>query len=251
VNKDAFIDATGYYQQNADDLGKHGPINPLSTVVQTGKLPASPSQTDWALFWMLGCRAKRSVCLDIGCAHLYLLRPALPLFERCVGVDITSHPAWLDFPEIQTHIVDVDRGPLPFIDQSFDVITMLMTLEHVFNPFHAVREIWRVAKPDAQVIIGVPNIAGIRHRLGLLFGRFPVTSARYSFEEDAWDGYHLHNFTQASLAWLLRREGFEPIRWASHGRLQILKRLSPALFGDDLMVLCRKVEPQRNAPPIF
>jgi SAM-dependent methyltransferase len=148
-------------------------------------------------------------------------------------------------------VFDIDKGSLPFGDQAFDAVTMTMVLEHVFNPFHALREIWRVSKSDAQVIIGAPNLAGIRHRWTLLRGKLPVTSAWFSFDEDAWDGYHLHNFTKGSLTWLLRREGLKPLRWASQGRFQFLKRLSPSFFGADFVVLCCKAEPEPNLPARF
>lgn len=242
-------DASTYYDRNAL---LHNQESSLSVVGQTGRIPAHPSQVDWTVFWLMEVSLPReSKCLDVGCATLTLLHSVEGLFAVRVGVDIAVHANWRSHSEILTLKSDLDRGPLPFCNQAFHAVTMLMTLEHVFNPFHAIRELRRVCRPDGYVIIGAPNIAGIRHRLGLLVGRFPMTSAWFSFEEEAWDGYHLHNFTQASLAWLLRREGLQPLRWASHGRLQFLKRLRPSLFGADLIVLCRPVEPERRLKPRF
>jgi hypothetical protein len=119
-----------------------------------------------------------------------------------------------------------------------------MVLEHVFDPFHCVRELRRVCKSGGRVVIGVPNIAGLKRRFEVLFGKMPITSARFSFSENAWDGYHLHNFTRESLGWLLKREGLKPLHWAAQGSFVTLKRLRPSLFGNDLIVLAEKTNPQ-------
>ena len=242
------MEAASYYESNAL---KHGEEVPISEVGRTGQLPAVPSQVDWAVLWLMESRKPPNRCLDIGCAQLHLLRSLQNLFGTLIGVDIAIFSNWIRHPEIVTLQADLDKGPLPFADQTFDAVTMLMVLEHVFNPFHALREIWRVSKPEARVIIGVPNLASVRHRWTLLRGKLPVTSAWFSFEEEAWDGYHLHNFTQNSLTWLLRREGLQPIRWSSQGRGQLVKRLRPSLFGADFVVLCKKTEPERCLPPRF
>lgn len=237
-----------YYLRNTV---RHGQESPISNVVQAGKLPTRPTSFDYATFWLMGIPGKRTACLDIGCGTLTLLRSVESLFEKQFGIDIAAYECWSAYPSIITQVFDLDKGPLPFGDQAFDAVTMTMVLEHIFNPFHALREIWRVSKPNAQIVITVPNLASIRHRWALLRGKLPVTSACFSFEEEAWDGYHLHNFTKSSLTWLLRRDGLRPLRWASQGRLQFLKRLFPSLFGADLIVLCRKAEPEPHLPPRF
>lgn len=186
--------------------------------------------------------ARPSVVLDIGCGALTLLRGLGDHFERRVGVDVAPHRVWSRYPAIEPHVHNVDEGPLPFADASFDFITMLMVLEHVFNPFHALAEIRRVCKPTGVAVIQVPNLAGLRHRVALLGGRLPVTSARFTFAEEAWDGYHLHNFTLPSLRWLLLREGLHPVHWRSSGDLPWLKTMKPGFFGSDLIVLCRPGE---------
>jgi SAM-dependent methyltransferase len=235
------LDATAYYRRNAK---LHGSGGELSQVVRTGRLPESPSEMDWAIHWLLSGRARLKSCLDVGCGPLRFLRSVAERCDECWGVDIADHDLWAAHAQIHTQVCNLDQGSLPFEDQTFEAVVMLMVLEHVFNPFHAVRELRRVCHAEGRAVIGVPNLAGIRNRLWLLLGRLPVTSARFSFDEDAWDGYHLHQFTQVSLAWLLQREGLQPLAWASAGRLQALKRLRPSLFGGDLIVLCSVSEPR-------
>jgi len=168
-------------------------------------------------------------------------------FARRVGVDVAAYEEWRSYPTIETSVFNLDQGELPFAPDTFDFVTMLMVLEHVFDPFHAVRELRRVARPDATVVLHVPNIAGLRHRVALARGQLPVTSSRAAFEEDAWDGQHIHQFTRASLTWLLVREGLEPLQWAVTGRFALARSLWPSLLGSDLVVRCRPAPPRALA----
>jgi SAM-dependent methyltransferase len=210
-------------------------------------LPAAPSEMDYALHW-LAAENIRGALLDVGCAGLKLLASAEGRFDVRCGVDIASFPAWAAHPQIDARVHNLDGGPLPFADDSFDAVACLMVVEHVFDPYHAVRELRRVCKSTGRVIIGVPNLAGIKRRLELLRGKLPVTSAQHSFSENAWDGYHLHNFTKSSLDWLLRKEGLLPIRWSAQGQFPWIKQRWPALFGNDLIMLAQKVDPRPELP---
>ncbi|MBI3870623.1 MAG: class I SAM-dependent methyltransferase [Verrucomicrobia bacterium] len=237
------MNAEQYYQRN---VVLHGQAGPDVAEADSSTLPARPSETDYALHWLREEGVLGSI-LDVGCAGLGLLLKARSFKRRC-GVDIASFPAWDAHPQVEAQARNVDEGPLPFADETFDAVTCLMVVEHVFDPYHAARELRRVCKPAGRVIIGVPNLAGIKRRWELLCCRLPITSARFSFSENAWDGYHLHNFTQASLDWLLRKEGLAPTRWAAHGRFPWFKQRWPALMGNDLIVMAHRAEPQPELP---
>jgi len=241
------MNAEEYYQKNTILHGAAGETELFDPNVR----PSRPSEVDHALRWFHELQISGSI-LDVGCGPLGLLRKSASLFEKRTGVDIVSYPIWqAEERGIHTQICNLDAGCLPFGDESFDAITMLMVLEHVFDPFHAVCEVRRVIKPTGAVVIGVPNIASIKHRFGLLFGRFPVTSARHSFTNEAWDGYHLHNFTKQSLEWLFTKCGLTPLRWGAQGGLQSLKRIRPSLFGHDLVALCVPNDASLDKPPCF
>lgn len=235
-----------YYQRNAL---LHGEVQTRSGQ-ENDRLSKNPSEVDIALFWLNRLGVQGSI-LDVGCGTLNLLTGANKLFQRRVGVDIAEHPNWKKCPEIEKYVLDIDELNLQFSDDCFDAVTCLMTIEHIFDPFHVVREIRRVCKEQGVVIVAVPNIAGIKRRLELLLGKLPISSTRDSFAENAWDGFHLHNFTKKSFEWLLRKEGLVPIKWASQGKLQFLKKLRVSLFGNDLIALCKKESPQQNLPASF
>jgi len=70
-------------------------------------------------------------------------------FEECFGVDISSlkierarerSKTILGGERIHFYVFDVDEGLL-FNDSSFDVVTCIAVLEHVFNPPNVVEEI--------------------------------------------------------------------------------------------------------------
>jgi SAM-dependent methyltransferase len=243
-------DAKAYYEQNAQT---HGEERATSPVLATGRIPKSPGEVDLAVSWLLRHLHPKpsSRCLDVGCAQLTFLRSVQPLFGERWGIDIAQYGNWRDHPDIHTFVCNLDQAGLPFADRTFDAVVMLMVLEHVFNPFHAVREVRRVCMPDGYSVIAVPNIAGWKHRLALLRGQLPVTATRQSFNREAWDGYHLHYFTQASLEWLLRIVGLRPLAWGASGGLPRLKQLRPDLIGSDIMVLCQPCEPSPGLAPNF
>ena len=246
------MDFETYYRENAI---QHGTGAIVSDVTRTGHLPERPSGPDWAVLWALRglpSRPPNAAMLDVGCAQLTLLRSAESLFTRRVGVDIAPYEqVWSEHPEIETHLHNLDTGPLPFADETFDFVTMLMVLEHVFNPFHAVRELRRVARENADIVLHVPNIAGVRHRFTLLMGRLPITSSNAAFDEESWDGQHIHQFTRDSLTWLLLREGLEPLEWAVTGRFAHFRSRWPSALGSDLVVRCRRTTPRRGMPLDF
>jgi ubiquinone/menaquinone biosynthesis C-methylase UbiE len=191
---------------------------------------------------MLATESKFSHFLDIGCGDLTNLITLEKLFERGFGVDIAAYPSWKPLQErFTTYQHNLDDGSLPFSDRMFDAVTILMVLEHVFDPFAVIEEISRVTKTGGYLVINVPNIGYIKHRLGLLFGKLPITSTRHCWEMREWDGGHIHYFTIERLAWLLDKfGGYKVLKTYSSGRLGQIKRMYPSLLCSDIQLLCRK-----------
>lgn len=69
--------------------------------------------------------------------------------------------------------VDLDVEPLPFEDNTFDVVISSSSIEHVFYPEKMLSECSRVMKQGGKFILLVPNIGHFRFRWWLLRGRFP------------------------------------------------------------------------------
>ena len=83
--------------------------------------------------------------------------------------------------------IDLEK-PLPFDDKSFDHVVALDVLEHVNDIHGAFAELLRVA--GSTVIIALPNLASIRHRLSFLF-RGKMGTGKYDLRpEGSGDRHH-------------------------------------------------------------
>ena len=88
----------------------------------------------------------------------------------------------LHFPDrskFKFNIVDFTMEKLPYADNFFDGATAWGLGEHLENPFHFTREIWRVMKPGAIYLFSLPNIHHLSSRINfLLKGVFPRWSLK-------------------------------------------------------------------------
>ena len=85
---------------------------------------------------------KGGVILDLGCGPKDQRGPVESLGFRYLGVDYSNPAADML----------IDAHCLPFKDSSFDGVLSYAVLEHLHNPFIAIREIERVLKPGGVYI---------------------------------------------------------------------------------------------------
>ena len=72
---------------------------------------------------------------------------------------------------------------LPFNNDFFDVAYCGEIIEHLFNPDHLLKEVFRVLKKEGRCVITTPNLAGWPNRLMLLFGYQPYPMAASPIHE--------------------------------------------------------------------
>lgn len=141
-----------------------------------------------------------SNALDIGCGDGTFAAALSSRISSVRGVDISEAAVAAAIRNgIEAKRVNLDNEPLPFADGTFDTVTCLDVLEHVFDPRIAVREIARVSSPGATLVLTTPNMRYWRHIRSIIGGRFPLTST----DEEGYDGGHLHYYTVANLSALI------------------------------------------------
>ncbi len=162
--------------------------------------------------------------LDLGCRYGALTQHYVPGNE-VVGVDV-DREALETAAElgIETHWADVEE-PLPFGDDSFDVVVVGELLEHVRDPGGLVAECRRVLRPGGTLVGSVPNAFRLKNRLRFLLGRKPEK-----------DPTHLHMFSPDDVRLLLADFDDARLRFVA-GRLT---RLHARLLANDTVFSATK-----------
>jgi SAM-dependent methyltransferase len=162
--------------------------------------------------------------LDLGCRFGALTR-AYADGNHVVGVDVDREAlAEAERLGIETRWADVEE-PLPFEDESFDVVVAGELLEHLRDPRRVVGDVRRVLRPGGRFVGSVPNFFRMRNRLLMLVGR--------RFDHDPT---HLQIFAPQDVRAMLADFVDVELRFISSRFL----RLSPRLFGNIIVFSARK-----------
>lgn len=164
--------------------------------------------------------------LDIGCRDGTLTKHYTDGNE-VVGIDVDDDAlaAAREQCGIETHHLNLNANPLPFEDQSFDVVVAGEVLEHLQFPEVAVSEIHRVLRAGGSFLGSVPNAFRLPNRIRFLLGRDYET-----------DPTHLHQFSPASLRTLLKQFQDIEIDYILGRR----RRYHPRLLATAMAWRCRK-----------
>jgi len=128
--------------------------------------------------------------LDVGSGNGSL--KALFPRNHLVGIDILAASVKLSLKAgyNQAKRVNLDKQKLPFISNRFDVIICIQVLEHLYHPLFAVKQIYRILKPNGFFFISVP------------------TRENSKYDDDYT---HVRPFTRHSLETLLKDGGFNQV----------------------------------------
>ena len=189
---------------------------------------------------------RRESVLDVGCGNGQLLFQLKSKFSKLYGLEYSKD-------RLQQAIINLEGLPFtPFKgsaenlseieDCSIDCIVSADTIEHIPDVYKATDEMFRIIKPGGSLIINTPNIASIKKRLLLLFGRFPSTSqANEGLGNDIlFDGGHLHYFTFRSLKMLLEKSGFTIEQVIGYGRFGRAQNFYPSLLSGGAQVVAKR-----------
>ncbi len=128
--------------------------------------PPQPRIVDHVLKLVLPLVAGRGPVehLDIGAGWGHLIKELRKVAPNVTSQGCDYNPQHNETEGLAVKHVNLNEDKLPFGDASFDLITCTEVLEHVENFRHVVREIARVARPGAQIVLSTPNVLSVRSR---------------------------------------------------------------------------------------
>lgn len=181
---------------NRADL-KPSPIDPGLTVIQRAVLNHLPALE----------LASSARILDAPCGAAAAL--TLALRERgfdAVGADIDLSAAKRIGAAFEKANLD---APLPWADETFDAVISTEGIEHLENHFSFLREIHRILKPGAVLLLTTPNITALRSRLRFFGSGFFGRDGRPLNEAARHPLHHIGLATFPELRYELHVSGFQ------------------------------------------
>lgn len=149
-------------------------------------------------------RRRHTRLLEVGCAYGFFLEVARTRFDRVMGVDIAEDGVRHAVEKLGADAVNADLLSYDFSGQTFDVVCLWDTIEHLADPAAYLEKISRaLIDPGGLVAITTGDIGSFNARFRK--GKWRLLHAPS----------HLHFFSARSLAALLESKGFE-IVYARH-----------------------------------
>lgn len=189
--------------------------------------------------------------LDIGCYTGEVSAEINRLGAKAIGMDISKE----SLTKAKTKNIEVLRVDLsdsiPIKNNSIDLIYCSEVIEHLMDTDKLLIEFNQTLKPNGTLFLTTPNIAALKNRIRLLFGKYP-----YNLEYKLGGAGHIHLYNKEKLKKQLEENGFEVIRfyginlipWNICMKNKILYKLNSVLSEYlsslclNLAVIAKKVE---------
>ena len=195
---------------------------------------------------------ERSRVLDIGC-HTGILGEALRQRKEChvIGVDNDDNALAIASGRLNSvHRVDLERRgwSATLLDgglSNFDIILFGDVIEHTRQPFAILEEARTLLKTHGWIIVSLPNVANLRVRLNLLFGKFDYA------ESGILDKTHLRFFTLKSARELVKSAGYSIVKemYSGYSLPRWLIDLFPALLAVNIVILAEHLDKGHSTGP--
>lgn len=146
--------------------------------------------------------------LDVGCGLGTFLEIARAAGFDVQGTEVSEYICKITKEKMPLDTFHGDLTGLRADPESFDVITMWHTLEHMADPVANLQKAQALLKDDGLLVVAVPNINNtIMKTLYPLVRRRPLRLFSLKNKE-----LHLSHFSDATLAAMLKKTGFEIVR---------------------------------------
>lgn len=143
--------------------------------------------------------------LEVGCAcgatllAIYNQNPQAKLY----GIEFNEQAAALASHFATIEALDVEKLQKPEWREMFDYIILGDVIEHLKEPWQAMKNLASLVKPGGYVIVSVPNVMHISVFSMMLAGRWQYE------DQGILDHTHLRFFTKKEILLLLKEAGFE------------------------------------------
>ena len=138
--------------------------------------------------------------LDVGVGRGLILHELKKKGWKVFGTEQTEKAACYSKNVLGMNIHVGGLEDIPLEEESLDVVTFWHVLEHLEDPFKALRKARQLLKPEGMLVVAVPNIQSLQARI----------FKGHWFHLDM--PYHLFHFSDTWLIRHLEREGFGDIR---------------------------------------
>ena len=173
---------------------------------------------------LLEKNSKAKIC-DLGCSWGHLVINAAKTIgsTEIYGVDCEERSLQGASEQgIKVFLSDLN-GPLPFADETFDVIIASNVIEHLNKTDFFCKEIHRCLREGGYTIITTPNLAATHEIVALVIGLQPFTAhvsdeyfglgnrfdLKYGKKHEATESNHQRCFTLNALRELFQYHGFK------------------------------------------
>lgn len=172
--------------------------------------------------------------LDVGCGKKQYVQ-YVPNVKAYVAVDVPSAMYGGNHADVMASIL-----ALPFERDSFDSILCTEVLEHTPDPSLGLKELARVAKPGAKLLLTVP-LSEQLHEEPNDHCRFTRHWLRYLLERNGWQ---IEKIRERGGAWLELTYRFSSLLYSSSGaKIDSAGNLKPRPFlGPPVVLLCAIVQ---------
>jgi SAM-dependent methyltransferase len=159
---------------------------------------------------------KKGRLLDVGCGRGEMLYVAKKNGWDVLGIDISS-----DFVKYAKDKFDVDArvgdiNGLNFASESFDVVTLLSVLDHMYDPRGSLLALNRILKRGGLLCIEVMNNESLVYKLGDFYYRLKGKKITTRLSP-TFPSFQIYGFSTKSLPYLLRISGFKVVKMAIRG----------------------------------
>ena len=157
-----------------------------------------------------------------------------------VGCDLVRYDGFPSGPEARFVEANLNGPPFPIEGGCADVVVAAEVIEHLENPRAFVRELRRIAKRGALVVVTTPNQASFLSKLTL------VLKDQFNAFQDGLYPAHITALVPIDLVRIAREAGLrEPeLRFTHAGRVPLTGRNLPAVlrgkrFSDNVLLVAR------------